>query len=87
MKKAEKYVRAQVEKLQQDVRLIDGTQWIPVSDAKAHIAFAVMEAQKDAIDESVALCSEMAQTETTSTGIRVNKQSILDCAAELKSKL
>src|SRR5690554_3107930 len=51
MKKVEKYVDAEVKAFKDDIVNIDGIQFLPVSDVKAHIAFAVRKAQIDAIDK------------------------------------
>lgn len=51
MKKVEKYVDAEVKAFKDDIVNIDGIQFLPVSDIKAYIAFAVRKAQIDAIDK------------------------------------
>lgn len=49
MKKVEKYVDAEVKAFKDDIVNIDGIQFLPVSDVKAHITFAVRKAQIDTI--------------------------------------
>ena len=58
MKKVEKYVDAEVMAFKDDIVNIDGIQFLPVSDVKAHIGFAVRKAQIDAIDKTISGCVE-----------------------------
>lgn len=51
MKKIEEFVDAEVKDFKDDIVNIDGIQFLPVSDVKTHIAFAVRKAQIDAIDK------------------------------------
>lgn len=58
MKKVEKYVDAEVKAFKDDIVNIDGIQFLPVSDVKAHIGFAVRKAQIDAVDKTISGCVE-----------------------------
>ena len=53
MKKIEDCVNEEVKSFRDDIRVIDGIQWLPVSDVKVHIKFAVKRAIEYTIDETV----------------------------------
>ena len=53
MKTSKQYMEDHHKQFRDDIMYFSGIQFIPVSDAKAHIVFAVKEAQKEAIEETV----------------------------------
>jgi hypothetical protein len=98
MKELHEYVKEQVKQFHNDIIYHNGIQFLPVSDVKAHIGFAVRQAQIDAIEATVKRCAEVADIDMfeetpqdrDSVGndygevYAVNKEAILNVANELK---